>query len=250
MLNKCHIVALQEHWLYHFEQKELVDFCNERGFNVALKSVDDKDPLPPQCRPRGRGGVAIIWKKDIDSMVSLVSDGGDRIQGLMIHTSYGDLCIINAYMPCRGSKDAEDSYRDVLSQITEIMNIYSSTSQFIFLGDMNASLTREIPTSRDSVFREFCESQCLCMGDNYPTGDTFQHASGNSSSQIDYILCSASDALYLVKEVAILPRDPLNTSTHFPVICHLPGITKRRQGGPWRCKQEEDTLGKVRSSWV
>ena len=232
LLNKCHIVALQEHWLYHFEQKELVDFCNERGFNVALKSVDDKDPLPPQCRPRGRGGVAIIWKKDIDSMVSLVSDGGDRIQGLMIHTLYGDLCIINAYMPCRGSKDAEDSYRDVLSQITEIMNIYSSTSQFILLGDMNASLTREIPTSRDSVFREFCESQCLCMGDNYPTGDTFQHASGNSSSQIDYILCSASDGLYLVKEVAILPWDPLNTSTHFPVICQLPGITKRRQGDP------------------
>ena len=42
----------------------------------------------------------------------------------MIHTSYGDLFIINAYMPFRGSKDAEDSYRDVLSQITEIMNIY------------------------------------------------------------------------------------------------------------------------------
>ena len=130
------------------------------------------------------------------------------------------------------------------------MNIYSSTSQFIFLGDMNASLTREIPTSRDSVFRKFCESQCLCMGDNYPTGDTFQHASGNFSSQIDYVLCSASDALYLVKEAAILPWDPLSPSTHFPVICQLPGITKRRQGGPWRCKQEEDTLGKVSSSWV
>ena len=83
-------MALQKHWLYHFEQKELVDFCNERGFNVALKSVDDKDPLPPQCRPRGRGGVAIIWKKDIDSMVSLVSDGGDRIQALnfVSHTVY------------------------------------------------------------------------------------------------------------------------------------------------------------------
>ena len=113
--------GLVKHWLYHFEQKELVD---ERGLNVGLKFVDDKDPLPPQCRPRGRGGVAIIWKKDIDSTVSLVSVGGDRIQGLMIHTSYGDLFIINAYMQCRGSKDAEDSYRDVLSQITEIMNIY------------------------------------------------------------------------------------------------------------------------------
>ena len=69
------------------------------------------------------------------------------------------------------------------------------------------------------------------MGDNYPKGDTFQHASGKSSSQIDSILCSASDALYWVKEVAILPWDPLNTSTHVPVICQLPGITKQMQGG-------------------
>ena len=28
---------------------------------------------------------------------------------------------------------------------------------------MNASLTKEIPTSRGSVFRKFCKSQWLCM---------------------------------------------------------------------------------------
>ena len=62
----------------------------------------------------------------------MVSDGGgDRVQGLLIHTSYGDMCIINAYTPCRGSKDVEGSYRGVLMQVTEIMNIYSSTAQYI-----------------------------------------------------------------------------------------------------------------------
>ena len=34
----------------------------------------------------------------------------------------------------------------------------------------------------------------------------------------------------MVQEVAILPWDPLNTSTHVPVICQLPGITKQMQG--------------------
>ena len=100
---------------------------------------------------------------------------------------------------------------------------------------MNASLTREIPTSRNRVFRKFCGSQCLCIGDNYPIGDNFQRVSGDSSSNIDYILCSASDASHLVKEVAILPWDPLNTSTHVPVICQLPRY-QADAGGSWCCK--------------
>ena len=55
-------------------------------------------------------------------------------------------------MPCRGSRDAEDNYRNVLALIAEITNMYSDRARFILVGDMNASLTREIPTSRDLVF--------------------------------------------------------------------------------------------------
>ena len=90
LLRECQIIALQGHWLYHFEQRELVEFCNERGFNVVLKSVDDADPLHLQCRPRGMGGIAIIWKKNIDQMVSPVSDGNDRVQGLVVNSAVGE----------------------------------------------------------------------------------------------------------------------------------------------------------------
>ena len=46
----------------------------------------------------------------------------------MINSSCGDLCVFNAYMHCRGSRDVEDKYRDVLVQMTKIMNIYSDRS--------------------------------------------------------------------------------------------------------------------------
>ena len=45
----------------------------------------------------------MIWKKNIDQMVSPVSDGNDRVQGLVINSAVGDVCILNAYMPCRGA---------------------------------------------------------------------------------------------------------------------------------------------------
>ena len=57
LLRECQIIALQEHWLYHFKQRELVEFCNERGFNAALKSVDDADHL---TRSAGKGVGVVL----------------------------------------------------------------------------------------------------------------------------------------------------------------------------------------------
>ena len=67
------------------------------------------------------------------------------------------------------------------------------------------------------------------MGDNYPIQDTFQHASGNSSSQIDYILCSSGECLNLIQDISIPTWDPSNTSMHVPVTCCLPYISKQSQ---------------------
>ena len=49
--------------------------------------------------PRSGGGIAMIWKKIIDQMVSPVSDGNDRVQGLVVNSAVGDVYILNAYMP-------------------------------------------------------------------------------------------------------------------------------------------------------
>ena len=57
-----------------FEQRELAQFCNERGFNVALKSVDDAGPLHSNA-DKGLGTIAMIWKRDIDHMFFPMSDG-------------------------------------------------------------------------------------------------------------------------------------------------------------------------------
>ena len=110
-------------------------------------------------------------------------------------------------------------------QITEIMYKYSSNAKIVLVHDINAPLTRENPTPRD-VFRKYCNCQALYIGDNYPLGNTFHHSSGNSSSQIDYILCLKSDALTIIRDISILPGDPLNTSTHVSVACHIPKIAE------------------------
>ena len=64
-MKKSDIIALQEHWLYNYEKKNLSDFCGEKGFSTFLKSVDDDDPLLPTCRPRGKGGGGLSVDKGL-----------------------------------------------------------------------------------------------------------------------------------------------------------------------------------------
>ena len=61
------ILLLQEHWLFDCQLhrlNEISDLCVGRG-----KSVDTGDPILPVQMPRGYGGTAILWKKQIDHVI-------------------------------------------------------------------------------------------------------------------------------------------------------------------------------------
>ncbi|CAC5362702.1 unnamed protein product [Mytilus coruscus] len=66
----------------------------------------------------GYGGVAIVWKREINENIKELIDGGNRIQ--VIHIQQGDKpkCLINVYMPS-DNKNADMEYRDTLAQIDE-----------------------------------------------------------------------------------------------------------------------------------
>ena len=53
------------------------------------------------------------------------------------------ICIVNAYMSCRGKRNSDIDYRDVVYQISEIINKYSSDTNLNLFGDMKTSLMRE-----------------------------------------------------------------------------------------------------------
>ena len=67
----------------------------------AYKAVDSTDPIMPVQMPRGYGGVGILWKKDIDHLVTIVPDGGNRIQCITIRAEKPVL-LVSVYMPCKG----------------------------------------------------------------------------------------------------------------------------------------------------
>ena len=64
---KNDIILIQEHWLFQ-AQIHLIGELHSQ-INYAAKGVDINDPLLPISMPRGYGGVAVIWKNEIDHLV-------------------------------------------------------------------------------------------------------------------------------------------------------------------------------------
>lgn len=50
----AHVICLQEHWLFNFEQNLAEKMTSNLKFKI--KSVDDKNPIPSTQKPRGYGG--------------------------------------------------------------------------------------------------------------------------------------------------------------------------------------------------
>ena len=64
LLKTCDILAIQEHWLFSFQLGSIeTNFVSHHAYS---KAVDDNDPLPPNQKPRGYGGVSILFRKNMD----------------------------------------------------------------------------------------------------------------------------------------------------------------------------------------
>jgi len=117
-------------------------------------------------------------------------------------------------MPCRGATNADKDFLESLDVISEIIDKYGHTCDVILTGDMNASLTRQTPNSRDSLFLNFIKDHHILIPSCMDETNTYYHPSGSSQTQIDYVLESK---IGLICNYKTLKRHPLNTSQHDPV---------------------------------
>ena len=177
---------LQEHWLHNFEQQEMNLFLE--NFNCFVKSTDDLDPISPFQRPRGSSGIAICYRHELLNSVEEKTDGSTRIAVIKLAAKPKPILIIGAYIPCRGTKNADKDFLESLDVISEIINKYSHTCDVILTGDMNTSLNRQTPNSRGSLFLNFIKDHHVLIPSCMDETNTYYHPSGSSQAQIDYIL--------------------------------------------------------------
>ena len=176
LLEKNHIICLQEHWLFEFESSILTEVSEKH--NVISKSVDIDDPISPNQRPRGYGGVAVFLSKLLHNRVKVHNEGDHRVIVITLTTDSDKICLINVYMPCRGYSSSLQDYEDVLAQLCEIINKFGSEHEIIITGDLNACPNGSPKSSHDRSLQRFCKEHKLVLPHDYNHGSTFEHAGG------------------------------------------------------------------------
>ena len=167
------IILVQEHWLYGFESviaKQVFD-----NSNYHIKCVDDLDPFPPIQPPRGRAGTAILWNKPLYNCITTLPDGSDRVIAVEIDVKPRKICLINVYLPTRGSADCDIAFQATLDEVHEIMEKFVSSHKILLTGDFNTSLHRQENCWRDRMLKSFEEEHGLSLPDNYPVQPTYMH---------------------------------------------------------------------------
>ena len=61
IMKEVDIFLVQEHWLFNFQLHIFNEISS--SFKGVGNAVDDMNPISPVQKPRGYGGVGVIWKK-------------------------------------------------------------------------------------------------------------------------------------------------------------------------------------------
>ena len=203
-------ILLQEHWLFDCQLASLKEI--HESFTGIDKAVDSADPILPVQMPRGYGDVSILWKKNIYHLVSVVPDGGNRIQCITIRAEK-PILLVSIYMPCKGVTDNHEAFADCLDQLSEILLKYKDTHSILLGGDFNEDLAQG-SARRSNSLKEFLAEHSLTTT---ATDKTFIHLNGTDSSTIDYIFYQNITA----RDISFITRLdlPENNSDHYPIKC-------------------------------
>ena len=202
------VICMQETHLFSFQQDRIQKYVD--CYDSLSKAVDDNDPIPMTNLPRAYGGTSTLWKKNFSQPI-LHKDGSNRI----VVTQFQSIIIINVYMPDRSGYTIRD-FQDEIEIISEICMKFQD-NPIVIAGDLNVDITKK-SDKRIRSFKQFA------LDNNFKEAheikeNTYKSKDGKKQSRIDYILYNDKmrDLIYAV-EYKVLTDDPLNCSTHDPLM--------------------------------
>ncbi|CAG2226103.1 unnamed protein product [Mytilus edulis] len=158
---------------------------------------------------KGQAGVYVLWPNIWNNQIKKTSRRKRKNCRYFINLKW-NICLINTYMPTR-EPDSQYEYGDCLDIIHSIIEKYQSTHQVIVCGDLNGTLATSRNNKHDQLLKQFVLEMNLSTVGNYGEQNTFFHHSGQSSSQMNYLLTNNKD-IYCNHE--IWENTSSNVSSH------------------------------------
>ena len=209
LLMKCDILCLQETFLSKQDLGLLSSF-NKDFHGVGESTTDLSDGI---LRGRIAGGVAILWHKKLDPVLSVIRLGVDWCIAMHYKSKEKECIILNVYTPYECQQN-EDDYLSKLAFIHSFIQDNSCTCVFV-VGDWNSDIA-----DKSSLFAkhlvQLCEdsdltlsSQMLLPADSY----TYISEAWHTTSWLDHCVTTA-DAHANIRSMEILYEESM--SDHIP----------------------------------
>lgn len=136
LLSLCDILFIQEHWLSD-SQLSIFNSINSDFVSCGVSGFGNDDVL----RGRPFGGCAILWRKDIDAVFSVLNTDSRRVSSVLIDNHVHQLLCFNVYLPYEDDGAAEEEFNFQLRVIDNIIEQYNDP-YVIVGGDFNVDLAR------------------------------------------------------------------------------------------------------------
>jgi hypothetical protein len=140
---------------------------------------------------RPYGGTAILYKKSICHLVTILPSTNSRITGLKVCTEGGPILLLTVYMPTEYNDDESlEDYIDVCANVNAILTD-TDIPHVVFAGDFNCQ-----PGSRFyNVLADLIAENSLILSDMSLLAAvdnvfTYCSDSGANTSWIDHVICS------------------------------------------------------------
>ena len=156
--------------------------------NFYARGTSAMDTSAGILRGRPHGGLAILWRKDLQGCKVLDMED-NRLMCLELSTDNKSLILINVYLPC-DSVDNTDDFLFYLAKINSfIVNHHSPYACVI--GDFNANMKEGCQSHFEEELKKFCVSEnftiadkLLCDNDTF----TFFSEAHSSVSWLDHVI--------------------------------------------------------------
>ena len=215
------ILGLSEHWLY----PDSINFLSTVDTHYEVLAACDSTLDVCSTWRRGKGGVALLWRKHLSPSISKLNLDDDRILGISISSkSSRNLFIFMVYLPSTSLPN--DYFMDYVQKLQDVYDAYSPAGDIIVMGDLNCEIRgNRYPCARDTVRERAIDnwlkssalysvvSDRVCDGPLY-TFDPYD--SGQNRSLIDHMVIpySMEDQ---VTSCRVVDDDVDNLSDHLPV---------------------------------
>ena len=161
----------------------------------------------------------------------LPSFSNHRVMGIQLTAKYCNLCLLSTYLPTRSG--CTDQFKETLDYLDSILSQVGLDHDTMILGDLNADTgpsggphcTTSANEQGQFLQRYLLNWNHISAHLNTPqpppcSSHTFISEAHGYLTTIDHILCPQHLLPQIVK-CHPLNEDPLNTSDHLPLICHL-----------------------------